>query len=262
MTIITNYTELPEQAIKRQTIVVLKEKDFNEAMKDYETGSFLLDENICYIIEPSKNDIAKNAILAQMEQNNQLTSGNILVQDLENSELYLPFDKAVKNNIFAQMEMFKTLCQALGAKKFEISIKEKVSQKNIMSGNTKINIEQSNIGGEIKNNFAHDIAKELELEAEFEGKERNLTRAKTIVEAKIFDNNPNIIAFYNSAISTTNPIKRQKCTFSLAEQTTKSLKALANLDVPIFKTIASANLELLKEVSTTLEVTYEVTFAD
>lgn len=110
MTIITNYTELPEQATKRQTIVVLKEKDFNEAMKDYETGSFLLDENICYIIEPSKNDIAQNSILAQMEQNNQLTSGNILVQDLENSELYLPFDKAVKNNIFAQMAMFNTLC--------------------------------------------------------------------------------------------------------------------------------------------------------
>lgn len=102
---------------KRPSIVVLSEKAFNDAMQTYESGQFLLNEDICYLVKPSSQDIHKVDLFQHLDDKNLLKAGSILIQDFQNKDEYLPFDEALEQNIFYQMEHFKELCQYLGGER-------------------------------------------------------------------------------------------------------------------------------------------------
>lgn len=63
------------------------------------------------------------------------------------------------------------------------------------------------------------------------------------------------------AKSQKNKIQSQKVKIRLAEKACKNLSIMANIDLPLFKkTIGSANLEKIKNVSQIIEIEYLVEF--
>lgn len=249
-------------ANKRPNIVVLSQKDFNNAMQTYESGQFLLNENICYLIQPSFDDIQKVDLFKYLDKNNLLTAGNILIQDFQNKDKYLPFDEALEQNIFYQMEHFKELCQYLGAKEFRFKIIEEQNDSRNMNGNIQADIAAFTGDLSAKRDWRKNIEKKIDSHTIFETGKANLEKARTLMELGVFHGDTNIISFYRSACHTENRISTQKVRFSLAKNVCKQLEVLANIDSPIFKNhiVGSMKLEHLRELSSVLEVEYEVKF--
>lgn len=249
-------------ANKRPNIVVLSQKDFNNAMQTYESGQFLLNENICYLIQPSFDDIQKVDLFKYLDKNNLLTAGNILIQDFQNKDKYLPFDEALEQNIFYQMEHFKELCQYLGAKEFRFKIIEEQNDNRNMNGNIQADIAAFTGDLSAKRDWRKNIEKKIDSHTIFETGKANLEKARALMELGVFHGDTNIISFYRSACHTENRISTQKVRFSLAKNVCKQLAILANIDSPIFKKhiVSNAKLESLRELSSALEVEYEVKF--
>lgn len=263
MTIIKNYQDLLINANKRKMIVVLNESDFNEAMSDYKNGQFLLDESICYIINPSKDDIQKSPILYKMDELNQLKSGNILIQTNE-PEDYLNFDESIKKSIFTKMTSFNRLCQFLGAKEVSFQISENTKNSTNTQAELEVNITKPicDIKAQSKTNFIDEINQAMQSETTFnDSNKKDISQAKLLMNTKIFANDPAIINFFNLSINDNNKLTEQSVKFNLAENISKEISILAKIDIPIFeKTIGSANFEIIKEISKTLSVKYTVKF--
>lgn len=290
MSVILNHKELPS-ANKRPVIVVISQQDYNKSIRNYETSKDLFKDGVYYLVEPTKKDISSNPILAKMDEQNQLIPGTVLVQDYENPDLYLPFDEGIKKNIFSQMNMFNSLCQALGAKRVKFNLSEKnnnnVENKanlgiTLMPNIDKISVfledylskkgkninkienEDSNNNGRIgfNKNLIQEIKKELGSDTEFEGGNADLKRAQDIVNSKIFDGNAQIIAFYNAANTQFNRMKNQTCSFTLIEKTKKSLGVFVEANLPILleNPGGDINFNRIKESIVTLQVEYTVSF--
>lgn len=261
MTIIRSYDELPEPN-KRQTLIVLKERDYKDFMMDYKKSQFLLDENICYLIEPSNDDIKKSPILKEMDNKNQLTSGMILVQDCDNTNMYLPYDEGIKKSITAKMNMFAHLCQLLGAKQIDFSITELQTTTSSGSLSAKAPVKTVDVDVSTKTAFANELERRYKQSMKFQGMAQpDLSSAEKLVTSYIFQGDVNIIGFYNQAKYLDNRMQEQKCQFTLAEKATKSLSVVANANFPLIeKKIIDAKLDMLKEATKTLQVEYTVVF--
>lgn len=249
-------------ANKRPNIVVLSEKDFNNAMQTYENGQFLLNEDICYLVKPSLQDIQKVDLFQHLDDKNLLNAGSILIQSVQNKNEYLPYDKALEENIFYQMEHFKELCQSLGAKEFRFQIIEKQNDKHNVNGDIQANV--AAFTGDLSTNYElkKQIEQNMALHVTFASGKADMAKAKAIMDSGVFHDNINIMSFYRSACDETNKISTQKVRFSLAKNVCKQLAILANIDSPIFKKhiVSNAKLESLRELSSALEVEYEVKF--
>lgn len=262
MTIIKNASDIPENINKRQNLIVLDEQTFNEAMSSYETGKFLLDDNICYLVQPSVEQIKNHPVLTKLDNKNQLKNGNILSQDYDDDNGYLIYDIAIKKTAEAQLTRFSELCQLLGAKSVTIQTTTTINQDENIEANIDTSIKAAEMNAHAKNQVINELMREMEQKTLFDGNgEQDLEKAEKLISTKYFDDNEHILSLYRMAKSQKNKIQSQKVKIRLAEKACKNLSIMANIDLPLFKkTIGSANLEKIKNVSQIIEIEYLVEF--
>lgn len=213
-------------------------------------------------MQPSSQDIQKIDWFQDLDDKNLLNEGNILIQSFQNKDEYLPYDKALEQNIFYQMEHFKELCQALGAKEFRFQIIEKQNDKHNISGDIQANVAVFKGDLSTKYELKKQIEQNMALHITFSSGKADMEKARSIMDSGVFHDNINIISFYRSACHTENRISTQKVRLSLAKNVCKQLEILVNIDSPIFKThiLGNAKFENLRELSSAVEVEYEVKF--
>lgn len=250
--------------INRENIVILSQKDFNEAMTTYEVGKFLLDDEVCYLVKPDESDnVEQYPTLQKLYEGRQLKPGNILILDNEENDIYLSYDSLLERTVELQLNKFTELCQLMGAKKvilnYGSSTKENESIK--LEAGAKVKGVINGKAG-VKSEIIQKLLSSMKVETVFSGNSTpNIDKAKKLIATGIFNNNIQIISLFNKACHTENPIVSEKVTIKLAEEVSKKLEVFARIDAPIFKkSIGEVNFEKVKNASSVSEISYEVFF--
>ena len=231
---ICNIDTLPEKYEKRNNIVVLSEEQLKKAMQTYETSKFLLNEDICYLIQPYEAAIESHPILQELDNKGLLNAGKLLVQGRENE--YFPIEEAMEKSIVNQMQAFLNLCQYLGACSVSYEIIESdceeskwavggsVEGKSDVAGNAKLDTS-------IQQELTQKIINKMNSQTEFKGGKPDLLKAEVLINSRIFDNNPNLSGFYAIAKNQDNNVKNQTIYISFGQEIAKSLEIFANADI-------------------------------
>lgn len=248
----------------RENIVILTQQDFFDAMKTYEVGKFLLDDEICYLVKPDDvDDVEQYPALQNLYRNRQLKAGNILILDDEENDSYLSYDSLLKRTVELQLNKFNELCQLMGAKRVVLSYVSSVKENEKMKLEVEATVKGTfNAKTGIKSEIISNILGSMETVTVFTGNATpNIDRAKKLMATGIFSNNNHITSFFNKACHVENRMVSEIVTVKLAEEVSKKLEVFARIDAPIFKkSIGEVNFEKVKNASSVSEITYEVFF--
>lgn len=257
MSIISNPDDIIEN--KRKTIIVLDRKDFDKAMKNYKDGQFLLDDRICYLPKPMASQIEESEILKNLDHNGLLQSGNVLI--LQSGNNYLPFEKALEETAFSQMNDFNLLCQYLGVKEVSYKIIENQDETNHIDGSISADVKMVGLNTDAQYTVKSQIKQKIKSHTKFAGGMPDIQKANELIHTGTFNNNRTIMNFYQSVCHQANKIQRQTVCFELAKDLTKEFDALINIDASILKqALGEVNLKILKELSYAIKIEYEVIF--
>lgn len=249
--------------LDREKVVILSQQDFNEAMSNYEKGKFLLDENICYLVNPSRAEDINTAFpLQDMYKKGNLKSGNILILEDRNNDIYLPYEELLKNTVEAQLHKFIELCQLVGARKVRLDYQSSSKESSNTAAHAKANLKGLNAQAGFKNQIVNDVLGEMSVETEFSGYSKpDIAKAQRIMSLGIFDDNEDIKSFYNIACHQDNKMSSRKVKIKLAQDVSKKLEVFADINAAILKkSIGSMNFERVKNASHVCEINYEVIF--
>lgn len=248
----------------RENIVILSQKDFNQAMTTYEVGKFLLDDEICYLVKPDYvDDVEQYPALQNLYKSKQLKAGNILILDDEENDSYLSYDSLLKRTVELQLNKFNELCQLMGAKKVVLSYVSSVKENEKMKLEAEATINGAfNAKTGVKSEIISNILGSMETVTVFNGNSiPNIDKAKKLMATGIFSNNNHIISFFDKACHIENRMISETVTVKLAEDVSKKLEVFAKIDAPIFKkSIGEVNFEKVKNASCVSEISYEVFF--
>ena len=248
----------------RENIVILSQKDFNQAMTTYEVGKFLLDDEICYLVKPDDvDDVEQYPALQNLYKSRQLKAGNILILDDEENDSYLSYDSLLKRTVELQLNKFNELCQLMGAKKVVLSYVSSVKENEKMKLEAEATINGAfNAKTGVKSEIISNILGSMETVTVFNGNSiPNIDKAKKLMATGIFSNNNHIISFFDKACHIENRMISETVTVKLAEDVSKKLEVFAKIDAPIFKkSIGEVNFEKVKNASCVSEISYEVFF--
>lgn len=260
---IISIDDFANHPIDRENIVILSQQDFDQAMTTYELGSFLLDDNICYLVKPDKSDdVEKYPALQKLYKSKQLKTGNILILDNEVEDSYLPYDSLLKKTVELQLSKFTELCQLVGAKKVVLSYVSKTKENESMKLGAEATTKVVNIKAGVKSEIVRDVLGSMETVTIFAGNSQpNIEKAKKLMATGIFSNNGNIISFFSKACNIENRMVSESVTVKLAEEVSKKLEVFAKIDSPIVrKSLGEANFDKVRSASCISEINYEVIF--
>ena len=250
--------------INRENIVILSQKDFNEAMTTYEVGKFLLDDEVCYLVKPDESDnVQQYPTLQKLYKDRQLKPGNILILDNEENDSYLSYDSLLERTVELQLNKFAELCQLMGAKKVILNYTSSTKENESMKLEAEATIKGAlNAKTSVKSEIISNILGSMETVTVFSGNSiPNIDKARKLMATGIFSNNNNIISFFNKACHIENRMISENVTIKLAEDVSKKLEVFARIDAPIFKkSIGEVNFEKVKNASSVSEINYEVFF--
>jgi len=262
MTIISveDFSNTPED---RANIVILSQHDFSEAMQSYDNGSFLLDEEICYLVKPDPEEIEDYPVLQQLKKDNQLKSGSILILDNAEEDSYLPYDTLLKRTVEYQLQQFTQLCQLMGAKSVTLNYTSNKKADESTSFSAEANFKGAvNAEAGVKSEIVSNILGQMESVTVFKGNDNpDIEGAKKLMSTGVFSNNSNITSFYHKACNVKNRMMHEKVSMKLAEEVSNKLEVFAKIQAPIFKnSIGEVNFEKVKNASCVSEINYEVIF--
>lgn len=251
-------TQYPEH------LVLISESDFNQLKQTKKQGEFLLADDKHYLVIPSEHEAQKHPITKALLEKSQLQPNTLLMLNKyanENEvERYLPYDVVAKKTLEFQMLQFTELCQHLGAKSVRLIYESNRTKETNTSTQMNGNIKGANAS--MGANHQSDTTNNNQTEATtiFDGKHINLAQAKSLMDTGIFEGNPQVIAFYNTAKNQTNKMQKQTIKFTASQQLSKQLKLFANADVPFLKSIANAEFTRTVTEVESWRVEYEVEF--
>jgi|26BtaG_2_1085354.scaffolds.fasta_scaffold06683_3 hypothetical protein len=248
----------------RENIVILSQQDFGDAMKTYEVGKFLLNDEICYLVKPDDvAEVKQYPALQKLYKGRQLKPGNILILDDEENDSYLSYDSLLKRTVELQLNKFNELCQLMGAKKVILSYISSTKENEKMKLEAEATVKGAfNAKTGVKSEIISNILGSMETVTVFTGNSiPNIDKAKKLMATGIFSNNNHITSFFDKACHIENRMISETVTVKLAEEVSKKLEVFAKIDAPIFKkSIGEVNFEKVKNASCVSEISYEVFF--
>ena len=241
----------------REHIVVLSQEDIDQAMQSYESGKFLLDQRVCYLVKPSANEVKNSRVMNNQMAN--LKAGSLLLLS-ENGTGYEPYELMMRNSINRQLHSFIELCQFMGVK----SVKLKSVSTNNKSASTRSNASVG-VGFEAKAGYSGDIVSkivsEFESHTHFLGNNNpNIVAAENLINTGVFKANDTVLNFYKLAKERDNRTKSHTVKMKLAAEVAKKMKVFANLQIPVLQRKFGADWEKIQNASTEHELAYEIYF--
>lgn len=249
---------------KPEHLIVISEETFGKAMQSYAQGEFLLDPNISYLLKPNNHETNAHPITKALLKQGHLKENTILLLDKDSwGERYLSYDMLTRKTIHFQMQSFVELCQLLGAKSVHCITNTQDKRNSSLDSELCMDIANTVVNGGLDTKYSKNNSQNSSLEnnTNFSGGKVNLVEAERVMRTKIFDDNENIIAFYNSARCQENRMTYQKVKFQVAQEVGKQLELIAKIEAPLFnKTIGNAKFKKTSTELSSLCIEYEVTF--
>lgn len=241
-------------------LILISEKDFNEAKRTKKTAEFLLAEDKHYLVVPSADEAKYHPITHELDTSGLLKANTLLLLDKkEQARRYLPYDMLADKTLYFQMLSFTELCQHLGAKSVDFTSQSASNRQKEMHAEISANLKgaTAKTGADYQNHSSDN--RYTDQKVKFEGI-KNLEKAEELMKTGLFDNNPHIITFYNAARNQENKMLSQKVSFSINQELSKQLGVFVNADIPVLQTIFNAEFKAnIKEIQS-WKVEYEVEF--
>ncbi|MCQ4256505.1 hypothetical protein [Stutzerimonas stutzeri] len=256
-------SEFPAFHGARRAIVVLKKNDIRLVRNDptFEGREFLYDDE-AFVLEypPSEDYLGQSKALENIVYSDLVRPGAVLVQSPYEKDSYVELERAAEVFAIEKVHHFSRLCQLLGATFVET---EQVEIKR--EGESSIYGAKGNIGpvkGDVKITATADqsLTRKFIVTTTMDGREADIDAAERFLRSKNLLGDRIMRSLIEQRADSTNPIREQRVTLSLSNETKSTLGVVGKLNLPSkfgvsaeYKNVATRN----EEYSLTLLVKFE-----
>lgn len=255
--------EFPSYHGARRAIVVLKKNDIRLVRNDptFKDRDFLYDDE-AFVLEypPNEDYLGQSKALENIVYSDLVRPGAVLVQSPYEKDSYVELERAAEVFAIEKVHHFSRLCQLLGATFVET---EQVEIKR--QGESSIYGAKGNIGpvkGDIKISATADqsLTRKFIVTTTMDGREADIDAAERFLRSKNLLGDRVMRSLIEQRADSTNPIREQRVTLSLSNETKSTLGVVGKLTLPSkfgvsaeYQNIATRN----EEYSLTLLVKFE-----
>lgn len=240
---------------KRKAILVLSPADRERLEYSTEGNDLLLNKNI-YLLVPT--DEIGGSLENSLEISGLLEIGSLLVQNPYETSVYAPLDKALSTFALAKYLHFTTLCGLLGAREVDVEqVEVRTSKgKQIFKVYNSSLYADGGIAGE--NRTFEEIRNNIKIKSRFDGGKPNIEKAEEHLLQYQLLHDVSMKSLIDQRKGD-NPIRSRELILSLSEESKRTFKAIADVNVPTYADI-QAQLDQVKKEVYELTLTVRVEF--
>jgi hypothetical protein len=230
-------------AKRHKTVLVISRHDLDQL--EYQKGGseLLLNEQISILV-PS--DTISGALENYLDGRGLLEPGTLSIQNPFDTVDYVAFDKATSTFALAKYLHFTTLCGLLGAREISIAQIEvkTVKGRQIFKGSLSNHSANGEVG--VINTTFEEIRNSIKLQSKFDGAAPDIEKANAHLRQYNLSHDISMKSLIDQRKGK-NLIKSRELVLSLSEESKKSFKAIADINVPIYAHLQAQIEQFRKE---------------
>ncbi|MGY1702697.1 hypothetical protein [Geodermatophilus sp. SYSU D00766] len=242
----------------RRLVVVLTQAGLDRCSYDDDGADLLRTPGVWLVPDAAAQEQPDDPLIAKLDRAGLMLPGNILVQMPYDPDDYETADEAHQRAAERKHLIFTELCQLLGATRVHLKVLETQSDK----GEARVDLTGSRPAvtgkGHVERRTVEALAATMTLDDRYVGGPADIEKARALLEATRLTSDP-LMGQLVRARSTGNKLRSRKYTVDLSRESSRHVKAAAQLKVPGFLSVDASSL---KHTTHALKhhATYEVSF--
>ncbi len=242
----------------RRLVVVLTQAGLDRCSYDDDGADLLRTPGVWLVPDSAAQEQPDDPLIAKLDRAGLMLPGNILVQMPYDPDDYETADEAHQRAAERKHLIFTELCQLLGATRVHLKVLETQSDK----GEARVDLTGSRPAvtgkGHVERKTVEALAATMTLDDRYVGGAADIEKARALLEATRLTSDP-LMGQLVRARSTGNKLRSRKYTVDLSRESSRHVKAAAQLKVPGFLSVDAGSL---KHTTHALKyhATYEVSF--
>lgn len=250
---------LPPRDSARRLVIVLTQAGLDRCSYDDEGADLLRTPGVWLVPDSAAQEQPDDPLIAKLDRAGLMNPGNVLVQMPYDPDEYETADEAHQRAAERKHLIFTELCQLLGATRVHLKVLETQSDK----GEARVDLTASRRPvatgkGQVEKKTVEALAATMTLDDRYAGGAADIEKAEALLERTRLTSDP-LMGQLVRARASGNRLQSRKYTVDLSRESSRQVKAAAQLKVPGFLSIDASVLQLTTS-ALKYHATYEVSF--
>jgi hypothetical protein len=242
----------------RRLVIVLTQAGLDRCSYDDDGADLLRTPGVWLIPDSAAQERPDDPLIAKLDRAGLMLPGNVLVQMPYDPDDYETAEDAHQRAAERKHLIFTELCQLLGATRVHLKVLETQSDK----GEARVDLTGSRPAvtgkGHVERKTAEALAATMTLDDRYVGGAADIEKAEALLETTRLTSD-SLMGQLVRARSTGNRLRSRKYTVDLSRESSRHVKAAAQLKVPGFLSVDASALQLTTS-ALKYHATYEVSF--
>jgi hypothetical protein len=242
----------------RRIVLVVTQAELDRCSYDDEGADLLRTPGVWLVPDSAAHEQLADPVIARLDRAGLMVAGNVLVQMPYDPDVYETADEAPQRAAERKHLIFTELCQLLGSTRVHLEVLNTKSDK----GEARVDLTGSRPAvtakGQLEKKTAQALAATMTLDDRYVGGAPDIEAAESLLERTRLSSD-HLMESLVRARSSGNKLQSRKYTLELSRESSRHVKAAAQLKVPGFITV---NGSAVHHTTSTLKyhATYEVSF--